>query len=116
MNKFTSLVAVTLLGVWSAAMGQVNLPDPSAPGMSPGSAVRIHSTSDVMVDRFINGWLRKHYPGWQAEPHQFTDIGFERYAVVYITSPNNPSRRVYFRVMKSQSEDDTNAGYPYRRY
>jgi len=116
MNKFTSLVAVTLLGVWSAAMGQVNLPDPSAPGMSPGSAVRIHSTSDVMVDRFINGWLRKHYPGWQAEPHQVTDIGFERYAVVYITSPNNPGRRVYFRVMKSQSEDDTNAGYPYRRY
>jgi len=115
MNKFTSLVAVTLLGVSSAALAQVNLPDPSAPGMSPGTAVKLHSTSETMVDRAIGSWLRKHYPGWTAEPHQFTEIGFERYAVVYITSPNAPGRRVYFRVMKSQSEDDTNAGYPYRR-
>ena len=34
------------------------------------------------------------------------EIGFERYAVVYITSPNNPGRRVYFRVMKNQNEDE----------
>jgi hypothetical protein len=115
MKVLTSLVAITLLGVSSAAMAQVNVPDPSAPGMSPGTAVRIHSTSDLMVDRVITSWLRKHYPGWTAEPHEFQEIGFERYAVVYITSPNTPGRRVYFRVLTSQSDDDTNAGYPYRR-
>jgi len=110
MFKFTSLVAVTLLGVSTAAMAQVSLPDPSAPGMSPGTAVRMHATSDLMVDRFINNWLRKHYPGWNAEPHEFTEIGFERYAVVYITSPNNPGRRVYFLVT-DRNESET-PGYP----
>jgi hypothetical protein len=35
------------------------------------------------------------------------EMGPERYAVVYITSPNNPGRRVYFRVQKHQNEDDT---------
>jgi hypothetical protein len=112
MKIFTSLVAVTLLGMSSASLAQVNLPDPSAPGMSPGTAVKIHSTSEVMVDRVINSWLRKHYPGWTAEPHEFQEIGFERYAVVYITSPNNPGRRVYFRVLGSPDEDQRPAGYP----
>ena len=112
MNKFTHLVAITLLGVSSAAMAQVNAPDPSAPGMSPGTAVKIHSTSDLTVDRVIRSWLRSHYPGWQAEPHEFTDIGFEHYAVVYITSPNAPGRRVYFRLLGSPNEEQTGAGYP----
>lgn len=115
MKFFNNLVAVTLLGVSSLAVGQVNVPDPSAPGMSPGTAVRIHSTSDTMVDRFISRWLRSHYPGWKADPHEFTEIGFERYAVVYITSPNNPGRRVYFRVMSTRGEDEMGAGYPGRR-
>jgi hypothetical protein len=101
--------------VSSAALAQVNLPDPSAPGMSPGTAVRIHSSSDLTVDRAITSWLRKHYPGWTAEPHQFQDIGFEHYAVVYITSPNNPGRRVYFRLLATQGEDQKPAGYPFPR-
>ncbi len=71
------------------------------------SAVRIVATNEVMVDRFIQRWLRTHYPGWDADPHEFTEVGPERYAVVYITSPNNPGRRIYFRVQKHQNEDDT---------
>jgi hypothetical protein len=39
------------------------------------------------------------------------DIGPDRYAVVYITSQNNPGRRVYFRVYRSQSEE-SNDGFP----
>jgi hypothetical protein len=30
---------------------------------------------------------------------------------VYITAPDHPGRRVYFRVMKHQNEDET-AGFP----
>jgi hypothetical protein len=70
------------------------------------NAVRLVATNDLMVDRFIKRWLRTHYPGWDAEPHEFQEMGPERYAVVYITSPNNPGRRVYFRVQKNQMEDD----------
>lgn len=113
MNTLKSLVAITLLGLAPGAFAQVNIPNPQAPGNSPDSAVRLVATSDLMVDRFISRWIRTHYPGWNADPHEFTDIGFERYAVVYITSPNNPGRRVYFRVMKHQNEDET-AGFPER--
>jgi len=108
MKPFRILAAVTLLGVSSLAAGQVNIPNPQAPGNSPESAVRLVVTNELMVDRYITRWLRQHYPGWNADPHEFMDIGFERYAVVYITSPNNPGRRIYFRVMKDQNEDDRN--------
>ena len=114
MKTFASLVAVTLLGVCSVAEAQINLPDPSSPGMTPDNAVRIVG-SELMVDRFISRWLHTHYPGWSAEPHQFTEIGFARYAVVYISAPNNPSRRIYFRLARSQNEDD-DAVMPDRRY
>ena len=113
MNTLKSLVAVTLLGLAPGAFAQINIPNPQAPGNSPESAVRLVATSDLMVDRFISRWLHTHYPGWNADPHEFTEIGFERYAVVYITSPNNPGRRIYFRVMKNQNEDD-NPGFPSR--
>jgi len=113
MNTLKSLVAIALLGLSPGAFAQINIPNPQAPGNSPESAVRLVATSDLMVDRFINRWIRTHYPGWNADPHEFTDIGFERYAVVYITSPNNPSRRIYFRVMKHQDEEET-AGFPQR--
>jgi len=113
MNILKSLVAITLLGLAPGAFAQVNIPNPQAPGNSPESAVRLVATSDLMVDRFINRWIRTHYPGWNADPHEFTEIGFERYAVVYISSPDNPGRRIYFRVMKHQNEDDT-AGFPQR--
>ena len=111
MNKFAILLAVTLLGATAPALAQVNIPNPQAPGMSPDSAVRIVATSELMVDRSIKRWLRQHYPGWDAEPHEMTDIGMDRYAVVYITSPNNPSRRVYFRIAKSFN-DDNDTGFP----
>lgn len=111
VKTLVSLTAVTLLGAASSAVAQVNMPNPQAPGMSPDSAVRITATSELMVDRFIRRWLRQHYPGWDAEPHEFMDIGMDRYAVVYITSQNNPGRRVYFRVYRSQAEEN-NDGFP----
>ena len=106
MKTIECFVVITLLGFAPDAFSQVNLPNPAAPGGSPDSAVRLVATSELMVDRYISRWLRAHYPGWSADPHEFTEIGFERYAVVYITSPNNPGRRVYFRIMKNQNEDE----------
>jgi len=111
MKTMISLLAVTLLGAAPGAFAQVNMPNPQAPGSSPDSAVRLTATSELMVDRAIKRWLRQHYPGWDAEPHEFMDIGPDRYAVVYITSQNNPGRRVYFRVYRSQSEE-SNDGFP----
>ncbi|MND01005.1 hypothetical protein D3C83_198160 [compost metagenome] len=68
----------------------------------------------MMLDRQIKRWLRTHYPGWDADPHEFQDLGNERYAVVYIKSANNPARRVYFRVQKHQNEDmDTGSSFPF---
>jgi hypothetical protein len=113
MNILKSLVAITLLGLAPCAFAQINIPNPQVPGNSPESAVRLVASSDLMVDHFISRWIRTHYPGWNADPHEFTEIGFERYAVVYITSPDNPGRRIYFRVMKHQNEDET-AGFPQR--
>jgi hypothetical protein len=107
MKTFKILAAATLLGLGSLAVGQVNMPNPQAPGNSPDSAVRLIATSDLMVDRQISRWLRQHYPGWSADPHEFMTIGTERYAVVYVSSPNQGGHRVYFRVMKNQNEDDS---------
>ncbi|HYJ41242.1 MAG TPA: hypothetical protein VEW08_10640 [Steroidobacteraceae bacterium] len=106
MKTIGCFIAITLLGLAPGAFAQVNIPNPSAPGNSPDSAVRLVATSELMVDRYISRWIRTHYPGWSADPHEFMEIGFERYAVVYITSPNNPGRRIYFRVMKNQNEDE----------
>ena len=105
MKSIECLVAITLLGFAPIAGAQINIPDPTAPGASPESAVRLLVGSDVMLDRQIGRWLRTHYPGWDAEPHEFMEIGMERYAVVHITSANNPARRVFFRVMRHQNED-----------
>jgi hypothetical protein len=113
MKTIGRVVAITLLAFAPIAGAQLNMPNPAAPGGSPESAVRLVATSDVMLDRNISRWLRTHYPGWSADPHEFMEIGMERYAVVYITSPNNPGRRVYFRVMKNQHEDD-GVGMPSR--
>ena len=106
MKTYRILVALTLLGAAPFTFAQVNIPNPQAPGNSPESAVRLVVTSDLMVDHYITRWIRSHYPGWDAEPHEITQIGTERYAVVYITSPNNPGRRIYFRLMRNQNEDD----------
>ena len=111
MKPFTRSLAITLLGAASFALAQVNIPNPQSPGLSVDSAVRIMATSDLMVDRSIRRWLRQHYPGWDAEPHEFMEIGMDRYAVVYISSPNNPSRRVYFRIAQHQN-DDMDSGFP----
>jgi hypothetical protein len=106
MKTLASITAAVLLGTATLAMAQVNLPKPGTPGMSPDSAVRLLATSDLMVDRQIKSWLRRYYPGWTADPHQFIEIGFERYAVVFINSQDQPGRRVYFRVQKHPMEDD----------
>ena len=107
MKTLQRLAVLTLLGFAPIAGAQLNMPNPAAPGGSPESAVRLVATNDIMVDRFIARWLRTHYPGWNADPHEFMEIGMERYAVVYISAPDNPGRRVYFRVMKHQMEDDS---------
>jgi hypothetical protein len=112
MKTITCLVAVTLLGAAGMAGAQVNMPNPAAPGGSFQSAVRVVATSELMIDRFITRWLRAHYPGWNADPHEFQDLGNERYAVVYIQHPEHPGRRVYFRVLQSQADPDASGDFP----
>ena len=112
MKPFASLVAIVLSGAAAVAVAQVNMPNPGAPGMSPDTAVRLVVTSDIMLDRSIKRWLYQHYRGWDSEPHTFMELGSERYAVVYISAPNQSGRRVYFRVMKNPMEDDQPGGIP----
>jgi hypothetical protein len=112
MNHFRRLAAILLLGVAAAAGAQVNLPNPNAPGGSFNTAVRVVATSELMIERFINRWIRTHYPGWNADPHEFQQMGDERYAVVYITHPDNPGRRVYFRVVQSHADPDSSSPFP----
>lgn len=100
------LVAVGLLGAGPAS-AQINLPNPQMPGGSFESAVRLVVTSDLMVERQISRWLRTHYNGWDADPHEFQAIGDERYAVVYLTHKDHPPRRVYFRLLKSHADPDS---------
>ena len=112
MKTIQLLVAFTLLGAASVAGAQISMPDPTIPGGSMETAVRIISANDFMVDRFIKRWIRQHYPGWDADPHEFQEFGSERYAVVYITSPGNSGRRVYFRVVTNQQDDDRGGAFP----
>jgi hypothetical protein len=112
MNALKSFLVVTLLGSASLAGAQVNLPDPTLPGGSMNTAVRVVATNDLMVDRYIKRWIRTHYPGWDAEPYEIQEFGEDRYAVVYITSSNNPSRRVYFKLNKTMRDDDDDNGFP----
>jgi hypothetical protein len=113
MKSIRRLAAVMLLGFATVAGAQLKMPDPNAPGGSMNTAVRIVATSDLMIDRSITRWLRKNYPGWDADPHEFQQIGNERYAVVYITHPDNPGRRVYFRVVSSYADPDDGVGSPF---
>jgi hypothetical protein len=114
MKGFRAIL-IGLLGVGAVASAQINLPAPDLPGGSPTNAVRIVAGNDLMVDRFIQRWLRTHYPGWDADPAEYREIGQERYAVVYITSTNNPGRRVYFRVVSRQNgPDDDGPMFPTR--
>jgi len=106
----TAIIFGALLGAAGAATAQVNMPPPGSPGSSPEYAVRVVATNDMMVDRFIQRWLRTHYPGWDADPAEYTQIGPERYAVVYITSHDNPGRRVYFRVTSRPNDPDDDGG------
>jgi hypothetical protein len=112
MKFIQHVAAITLLGIAGVAGAQISMPNPSQPGGSFDSAVRIVSPNEMMIDRFIKRWLRTHYPGWDAEPHQFTDLGDERYAVVYISHTEHPGRRVYFRVVKTQSDPDDRSPFP----
>jgi hypothetical protein len=105
VSRFCLVAAISLLGA-GVAQAQLNIPNPSAPGASMDSAVRLVVTSDLMVDRQISRWLRTHYPGWDADPHEFTTFGDERYAVVYIQHKEHPSRRVYFRLLQSHADPD----------
>jgi hypothetical protein len=105
----TAIILGTLLGAAGAASAQINMPAPGSPGSSPDYAVPIVATNDMMVDRFIKRWLQSHYPGWDADPHEFMEIGGDRYAVVYITSPNNPGRRIYFRMQRRPGDPDSDS-------
>ena len=75
MKTLNSLVAITLLGAASVAGAQVNIPNPQLPGGSYESAVRLVVTNEMMLDRQIKRWLHTHYPGWDADPHEFQDLG-----------------------------------------
>jgi hypothetical protein len=102
-----------LLGCTCVASAQINLPTPGQPGSTPDTAVRIVAGNELMVDRVIQRWVRTHYPGWDADPVEYMDIGAERYAVVYITSANNPGRRVYFRVTNRMNDPgDSRSPFP----
>lgn len=105
ITRLGHIIAVSLFAV-GIAQAQLSIPNPSAPGLSMDSAVRLVITSDLMVDRSISRWLRTHYKGWDAQPHEFTDFGDERYAVVFISHKEHPSRRVYFRLLKSHADPD----------
>jgi hypothetical protein len=114
MKVVRRLAFVTLLGITSMAGAQIDLPDPTLPGGSMNTAVRIVATSDLMIDRSITRWLRKNYSGWDADPHEFTEAGGERYAVVYIKHPEHSSRRVYFRIVRSHADpDDGGTSFPF---
>ena len=113
MKTIFRFAALTLLGL-SAARAQIDMPNPNAPGGSFDSAVRLVVTSDLMVDRQIKRWLRTHYAGWDADPHEFQNFADERYAVVYITHKDHPSRRVYFRILSSHADpDNQGASFPF---
>lgn len=105
MKVISRIAAVTLLGL-GIAQAQISIPNPTDPGASYETAVRLVSTSDLMLERQIERWLRTHYKGWEADPHQFQQMGDERYAIVYISHKDHPSRRVYFRILKSHSDPD----------
>ena len=113
MKIVKQLLVIGLLGLSGAAFAQIEMPNPTAPGGSFDSAVRLVITSELMLDRQISRWLRTHYPGWDADPHEFQQMGDERYAVVYIQHKEHPSRRVYFRILQSQADPDANgAAFP----
>jgi|SRR5690349_4938799 hypothetical protein len=113
MKAISRIAAVTLLGL-GIAQAQIKMPDPTAPGASYESAIRLVSTSDLMLERQISRWLRTHYKGWDADPHEFQQVGDERYAVVYITHKDHPGRRVYFRILQSQSDpDNQSSSFPF---
>ena len=106
MKTLVSIAAIVLLGAGSAANAQINMPNPNVPGGSYQTAIRLIATNDLMLDRQIKSWLHRHYPDWDTEPHEMIDLGGERYAVVYISSKDNPGRRVYFRVAGSQRDQN----------
>ena len=105
VSRLGCVAAISLL-IAGVAQAQVAMPNPTAPGGSMDSAVRLVVTSDLMVDRSIKRWLRTHYKDWDAEPHEFTEFGDERYAVVFISHKDHPSRRVYFRLLQSHADPD----------
>jgi hypothetical protein len=105
MNYIRSALVTATLLVAGAAIAQINMPNPQAPGNSMESAVRVIATNEFMIERFIKRWLRTHYPNWDADPHEYMEFGDERYAVVFIRSSENPSRRVYFRIQSRPGED-----------
>jgi hypothetical protein len=114
MKVINRLLVIALLGAATVASAQISMPNPGAPGGSHNSAVRLVVTSDMMLDRQIKRWLRTHYAGWDADPHEFQEMGDERYAVVYISHADHPSRRVYFRILQSHADpDNQSAGFPF---
>jgi hypothetical protein len=112
MKLIRHLAAASLLGFAAIAGAQISMPNPGAPGGSMDSAVRIVVTNDLMIDRSIQRWLRTHYAGWDADPHELRTFGDELYAIVYITHPDNPARRVYFRVLRSHADPDDSSPFP----
>ncbi len=112
MNYIRSALVTATLLVAGAAIAQINMPNPQAPGNSMESAVRVIATNEFMIERFIKRWLRTHYPNWDADPHEYMQFGQERYAVVYIRSSENPGRRIYFRVQSRPGDEMDTDPFP----
>ena len=114
MKAFRRFLTIVLLGASAMASAQISMPNPGAPGGSFDTAVRLVVTIDLMVDRQIQRWLRTHYKGWDSDPHEFQQMGDERYAVVYISHKDHPSRRVYFRLLQNHADpDNQGAAFPF---
>jgi hypothetical protein len=97
MKILNSLVAITLLGAASVAGAQINIPNPQLPGGSFESACtpRGHQRNDARPpDQTV---VTHALPRLGRDPHEFQDLGEERYAIVYITSPTTPAARVFPR-------------------
>lgn len=104
----SGLILCTLLGAMHVH-AQVNLPTPGQPGSTPNNAVKIISTSELMVDRDIERWLRRNCKGCSWTRPEYQEIGDTRYAVVDVTSQNDQQRRMYFRISSrqiDQGDDD----------
>ena len=107
----TALILRALLGLPAPQARRSTFRTPAARATRPTARCASWPPTNSWSTASSSAGCATHYPCWNAEPHEFMDIGMERYAVVYISSANTPGRRIYFRVQSRMAEDDE-AGFP----